>query len=117
MNDENLIPAKKGEVRNPKGKPKGTLNYSTLIKRLLAIDIDKLNIEDESLKQLYKKLGIKTTRELILFAQVQKALQGDTTSFNALADREVGKPKQHNVNENIERTYEDYLDGLPDDDT
>jgi hypothetical protein len=26
-NEENLIPAKKGEVRNPNGRPKGANNY------------------------------------------------------------------------------------------
>lgn len=31
----NLIPAKKGEVRNPKGKPKGTKHISTWIQEML----------------------------------------------------------------------------------
>jgi hypothetical protein len=31
-NKENLIPAKKGEVRNKKGYPKGQLNFKTVIK-------------------------------------------------------------------------------------
>jgi len=30
MNDHNLIPAKKGEVRNPNGRPKGALHRRTL---------------------------------------------------------------------------------------
>lgn len=34
-NEGNLIPATKGEVRNPNGKPKGTKNLSTWIKELL----------------------------------------------------------------------------------
>lgn len=32
---ENLQPAKKGEVRNPKGKPKGTKHISTWIQEML----------------------------------------------------------------------------------
>lgn len=32
---DNLIPAKKGEVRNPKGKPKGTKHISTWIQEML----------------------------------------------------------------------------------
>lgn len=34
-NEQNLIPAKKGEVRNPKGKPKGTKHLSTWIQNML----------------------------------------------------------------------------------
>lgn len=33
---DNLIPAKKGEVRNPKGKPKGTKHLSTHIRELMS---------------------------------------------------------------------------------
>lgn len=33
--NDNLIPPKKGEVRNPKGKPKGTLHISTHIQNML----------------------------------------------------------------------------------
>lgn len=32
---DNLIPAKKGEVRNPKGKPKGTIHLATHIQNML----------------------------------------------------------------------------------
>lgn len=34
-NDYNLRPAKKGEVRNPNGRPKGAKNKTTQLKRLL----------------------------------------------------------------------------------
>lgn len=37
MSKEDLIPAKKGEIRNPKGKPKGTKNFKTLYKKYLAL--------------------------------------------------------------------------------
>lgn len=33
--NDNLIPAKKGEIRNPKGKPKGTKHISTWIQEML----------------------------------------------------------------------------------
>ncbi|GAB3284432.1 hypothetical protein GCM10027347_61400 [Larkinella harenae] len=35
-NSQNLKPAKKGEVRNPNGRPKGTLNGATLAKKVIA---------------------------------------------------------------------------------
>jgi len=41
-NDYNLRPAKKGEVRNPNGRPKGAKNKSTQLKRLLK-DLAKIS--------------------------------------------------------------------------
>lgn len=35
-NEQNLIPARKGEIRNPKGKTKGVKNWSTIVRQLLA---------------------------------------------------------------------------------
>jgi hypothetical protein len=32
-NDENLIPPKPGEVRNPNGRPKGSKNRSTIARK------------------------------------------------------------------------------------
>jgi hypothetical protein len=43
---DNLIPAKKGEVRNPKGKPKGTKHISTWIQEMLNDEEFETNILD-----------------------------------------------------------------------
>lgn len=43
---DNLIPAKKGEVRNPKGKPKGTRHISTWIQDMLNDETFETNILD-----------------------------------------------------------------------
>jgi hypothetical protein len=37
-NDENLKPAQKGEVRNPNGRPKGSLNRSTIARKWLEVN-------------------------------------------------------------------------------
>ena len=42
-NDENLIPAKKGEVRNPNGRPKGSKNTTTLIREAIKAFASKVN--------------------------------------------------------------------------
>ena len=43
-NDYNLRPAKKGEVRNPNGRPKGAKNKTTQLKRLLK-DLAKVTMK------------------------------------------------------------------------
>jgi len=88
-NAKNLIGKgfKKGQSGNPNGRPKGTLNASTVIKRWLEADEKKQNPltqKSESLTQL----------DIITLAQIVKARKGDTSAFNALLDRVYGKPKQ-----------------------
>ena len=36
-NEQNLIPAKKGEIRNPKGRGKGARNRATIVKQWLDV--------------------------------------------------------------------------------
>jgi len=44
MNRENLIPARKGEIRNPGGKPKGTKNRSTIVRQWLDTELMTENL-------------------------------------------------------------------------
>ena len=81
----NLIPPKKGEVRNPKGKPKGTLNSKTVIRKWLEMEEDITN-------PITKKKERMTQFDAISLAQLAKARNGNTQSFNALVDRVDGKP-------------------------
>jgi hypothetical protein len=110
-------PWEKGTSGNPRGRPKGSKNYSVIIKEILTKDLsskDLIEEEKELFEALVKKLKTKITRKhLLIFRQYKKALQGDTKAFESLANREEGRPVQHQINENYERTYEDYLDSLP----
>jgi hypothetical protein len=76
-NEQNLIPAKKGEVRNPKGKPKGTLHISTHIKQML---------EDENFEMTLKDGTIFKGRPMqaIIKTAVIKAAEGDMRAFDML---------------------------------
>jgi len=38
IHPNSLKPIKKGEVRNPRGKARGTLNFTTILKKLLKQD-------------------------------------------------------------------------------
>lgn len=86
-NEHNLIPAKKGEVRNPNGKPKGVQNSKTRLLRLLELVQKKRNPitgEDEEF----------TVLELMDMQMIAKALKGDQKAYEAVVDRLEGKPKQ-----------------------
>ena len=86
-NNENLIPAKKGEVRNPNGKPKGVPNTKTRLQRLLAITQDLKNPVTGEVEGF-------TVAEQMDLAQIIAARKGDTRAYNALVDRLEGKAAQ-----------------------
>lgn len=82
--NNNLIPPIKGEVRNPKGKPKGTQNARTRYRRILELISKKTNpvtgLEEEF-----------TQIELMDIAIFNKALRGDLGAYKEIMDRYEGK--------------------------
>lgn len=82
---DNLIPAKKGEVRNPRGNHKGTKHLSTWIQ-------DILNDEDFTLDNFlangkqFKGAPIKA----IIMVGISNALQGDDKWANWLSKNGYG---------------------------
>jgi hypothetical protein len=91
-NEQNLIPAKKGEVRNPKGKPKGTIHLSTRIKNML---------EDESFEQKLKDGTILKGQpiEAILKVAIAKARTGDIRFLEWLAKYGYGTSINLEIND------------------
>ena len=95
-NEQNLIPAQKGEVRNPNGKPKGVLNSKTRLLRLLELVTTTKNpvtgeMEDFSVaEQLDMKI-------------IAKAMKGDIRAYQEILDRLEGRAKQTtDINANIQ---------------
>ena len=86
-NEENLKPFKKGESGNPKGRPKGSKNRSTIAKRWLEI-LEKaknpISGKDEELSQ----------EDMITLAMLSKARSGDVNAYKALMDSAFGSPIQ-----------------------
>lgn len=79
---ENLIPAKKGEVRNPKGKPKGTRHISTWIQDMLNDEEFETTILDARKGMIeYKGAPLKA----IIKTAMHKAIH-DPKSGNAWAE-------------------------------
>jgi hypothetical protein len=86
-NIKNLIPAKKGEVRNPKGRGKGTLNSKTRLRPILEYIQSKTNpltLQKEDLSIL----------DQMDIAIIKRALDGDVRAYQEILDRLEGKPDQ-----------------------
>lgn len=87
-NEENLTPWEKGTSGNPKGKPKGAQNRSTIAKKWLS----ELFYKEDPLTGESTEL---TVEDLITLAQVKKAVDGqDTNAYKAIMDSAYGAPKQ-----------------------
>jgi hypothetical protein len=77
-----LIPFSKGESGNPNGRPKGSLNYSTKMKRAIEALAMSRDITPEAVEELIYKTGL------------TKALNGDWKFYEDFMNREHGKPIQ-----------------------
>jgi hypothetical protein len=94
-NEENLIPAQKGEVRNPNGRPKGSKNRSTIARKWLEVNQslkNPLTGENETMSQ----------EDLMTLALIKKAREGDVNAYKALMDSGYGAPVQQIEQTNIE---------------
>jgi len=86
-NEENLIPAQKGEIRNPNGRPKGAKNRSTIARQWLEVNQNLKNPltgETETMSQ----------EDLMTLALIKKAREGDVAAYKALMDSGYGAPLQ-----------------------
>lgn len=86
-NEQNLIPAKKGEVRNPNGRTKGIPNAKTRYLRLLTLVQDVKNPVTGRVEEF-------TVLEQMDMKMFSKALAGDIKAYENIMDRLEGKPQQ-----------------------
>lgn len=86
MAKEDLTPWSTGQSGNPKGRPKGSKNRSTIARRWLEVEQSIKNPitgETETLSQ----------EDIMTLAQIKKARQGDVNAYKALMDSGYGAPK------------------------
>jgi hypothetical protein len=79
--------AEKGDVLNPKGRGKGTLNFKTIIERYLDIATKNAN-------PITGEIGELTMREQIVLQLIAKAQNGDLNAIKDLLDRDMGKASE-----------------------
>ena len=98
---------KKGVSGNPKGKPKGTLNRSTIAKKWLEV-LSQEELEDGVVKWL-------SNEEAITLALIQKARKGDVNAYKALMDSAYGTAKDTvdiNSNETKSIDFKKLISGI-----
>jgi hypothetical protein len=86
-NEHNLIPAQKGEVRNPNGRPKGVPNSKTRLLKLLELVTKVRNpvTGEEEDFSIAEQLDMQI---------IAKARKGDIKAYEIILDRLEGKAKQ-----------------------
>jgi hypothetical protein len=93
-NEKNLKPAwKKGQSGNPKGRPKGSKNRSTIARKWLEVKEKFRNPITGEIEDL-------TQEDITTLAQILKARKGDTNAYKALEDSAYGSPTQQ-INQTI----------------
>ena len=99
-NEHNLIPAKKGEIRNPYGRPK---KYITLLKeegyKLSEINDTiqtMLSMELDDLKSVWDNPRATILEKTIANALRKSLEKGSLYSIETLLTRVYGKPKETN---------------------
>tara|TARA_R100001369_G_scaffold37814_1_gene63283 strand:+ start:1305 stop:1646 length:342 start_codon:yes stop_codon:yes gene_type:complete len=108
--EDNLVSWKKGESGNPNGRPKGSLNRSTIAKKWLTTDQDyknPLTQKEENLSQ----------EDIMTLALINKARKGDVSAYKALMDSGYGNPKDSldiNTAENINIDFKEIIETLKD---
>lgn len=90
----NLKSWKKGESGNPKGRPKGSKNRSTVIRELLEITQNSQNTITGNPEKL-------SVEQQITLAIIGKALKGDVNAYEKLMNSAYGMAKQETENKHI----------------
>jgi hypothetical protein len=98
-NEQNLKSFKKGQSGNPNGRPKGSLNRSTIAKKWLEV-LSQEELEDGQVKWL-------SNEEAMTLALIRKARNGDVNAYKALMDSAYGTAKDTvDINSNEKRSID-----------
>lgn len=102
---------KKVEVLKSKHKSV-TVLVGGQLKDITASQLNELYNADPVLEPELQGL---TYAQVMVKRQVAMAASGDGHAFDRVADRVEGKPKQVTENFNMNMSYQEFLEGIPDD--
>ena len=80
----NLKPPQKGEVRNPKGKPKGIKNRSTVLNEFMGCKMKKVN-------PITGKMETLTVEQHLELALIKQGIRGNTRAQTLMMEKRYGK--------------------------
>lgn len=121
-NNKNLKPSKKGEIRNPNGRPKNVLNQlQEMVKIDFGIRLSKadkfqlmewlLERKPSELRTITKNKETPTFLVIIAKSILKDIEKGQMTNLNLLLDRFFGRPTQSTTtNVNFKPVQENNLD-------
>jgi hypothetical protein len=105
----NLVTFEKGKSGNPKGRPKGSQSISTILKKMLELDVDYIDLEGNR-QTITAKEAIATN--MILTATRASKLENRLKATDMIIDRIEGKPKQYIEQRDIAQTNEEAINQL-----
>ena len=94
---DNLVPAKKGEIRNPKGRPKKALCISDLLNK-----VGDEKVPDKylgAIQKIYPEIKNISHREALQRLAYHYAFKGQSWAFTYIAERTEGKPIENKSEE------------------
>jgi|TARA_R110000764_G_scaffold11749_3_gene35134 hypothetical protein len=106
--EDNLTSWKKGQSGNINGRPKGSLNRSTIAKKWLTTDQEYKNPLTQDLENLSQE-------DIMTLALINKARKGDVSAYKALMDSGYGNPKDSldiNTAETINIDFKEIIETL-----
>ena len=86
-NNQNLKPVKPGQVLNPTGRPKGSQNRSTIVKKWGQTKVNVNALDDDQ-----KKLNV-TAMDGVILKLYSEALAGNISAIKEILDSSFGKNK------------------------
>lgn len=86
-NEQNLKHFEKGNNANPNGRPKGSLNRSTIARKWLELNTKETNPITNQIENLSQE-------DIITLKQIEKAKDGDSNAYKLLMDSTYGMPQQ-----------------------